>query len=381
MQRQQKIEDDRERDVCRQPGVEQPAHPLLELDRVLQIGGGGCQWQQFGAGLGRTGNARCWSLRVGPVLPIQKAPQPVDLRLLLADVLRDVAQVMLADEPSEHAQQHRCRQRDAERTLELVPAMEDGQQRAYQAEIDVRLQQCAEAMLPGECAAQRSAALDYGVGERDEHERRAYDAEHATQEASGEEGRAVHQETQPQDHQHREDDRRDDAILVAHLRIHRDIGRRFRLAGQDHARGTIEWRQTVVHVHGDLARQQLDLAEAAVTLPAGIFDRNADLFGGLENGLAGRQRRLFSGPLEAAGDGRRRVARRHLRAGRHCPGGAQEQLGMNRRQVDAQLAQFVADRVHHHRRTAQVDAARTDLRNLPQQFGGDEPTRAGPCRR
>lgn len=54
---------------------------------------------------------------------------------------------------------------------------------------------------------------------------------------------------------------------------------------------------------------------------------------------------------------------------------------MNRRQVDAQLAQFVADRVHHHRRTAQVDAARTDLRNLPQQFGGDEPTRAGPCRR
>ena len=55
------------------------------------------------------------------------------------------------------------RQRDAERTLELVPAMEDGQQRAYQAEIDVRLQQCAESRR-GNTLAERG---DHAAGNED----------------------------------------------------------------------------------------------------------------------------------------------------------------------------------------------------------------------
>ncbi len=151
VQPEQHKEEHGEDEVQLQPYVAPALEKLVRADRVLQVRhgfGNRGDLTDWPAGLNPEPQRRqacCQQrrLRQGAQFrrqvferaprTIQVASRSLQEQQLVFDLLGFVAQQITTDEPTYDDEQHHCRQRDSEPTVELVAGMNNGQQRAEDA--------------------------------------------------------------------------------------------------------------------------------------------------------------------------------------------------------------------------------------------------------
>ena len=160
VQREQHVEDHGENDVHLQRIGEPAFEQLVRADRVLQVR----------HGFGDAGDFTGWAARMERSIPsearpaakrgafgralafgrgvFEHAPRTVEIaagRLqqeqLVFNLLVDVGEQIANREPTHDDEQHHCRQRDSQPAVELVAGVNDREQRAEDARVDVQGQQ------------------------------------------------------------------------------------------------------------------------------------------------------------------------------------------------------------------------------------------------
>ncbi|QYO64203.1 pentapeptide repeat-containing protein [Leptolyngbya sp. 7M] len=280
--------------------------------------------------------------------------------------------------------EHHRGQRDPQRALEAVPAVQHAEDRPEHARVDVDGQQGAHRHHTRHRSFEEREALDHEVRQRHEHQRGRGDPQHAAREAARETRVAVDGEPERQHQKEQQQSSRDGPFAFLHRSgLHLEVGRRLGLAREDDAARLLLGRQRVLDGHCHRSLPEPDLALTAGSRSARVVDRHTHVLGGLEHARARRQRRRSAGDGECH-HGRRWRRFDHRGLDRRLPvalaARRAEGLGADLLAGDAELQQHRARGVHHGRRATEVDPSTRDVRHpLSDELLGHAALRAHPC--
>src|SRR5581483_404355 len=147
---------------------------------------------------------------------IQIAPRRLQQEQLIFDVMRDEGEQITHSKPTHHDEQHYPRERDPEPAVEFVARMNDREQRAEDAGIDVQRKQRLQRDARRDSAADKRDTLCDYICEREEHEHGPGDPKRSPDSAARKTRRAMDEEAEPRHEQEADTAADDDAFTLLH---------------------------------------------------------------------------------------------------------------------------------------------------------------------
>ena len=215
VQREQHVEDHGENDVQLQRSREPAFEQLVRADRVLQVRhafgsaddltGGAAEWEfdpqrcQARRQDGHFRKASHFSRGVFEHSPrtVEIAPGGLQQNQLVGNLMGDIGEQIANRKPTHDDEQHHCRQRNSQHAVELVAGVNEREQRAEDARVDVQGKQRLHRNVPGYSSMEEGNTLCDRVRERDEHERGPGDPEHRPDSTARKARRAMEEEAEP----------------------------------------------------------------------------------------------------------------------------------------------------------------------------------------